>query len=167
MIAPVSPTICEWAARASRVRRGGFTLLETLVALAILGLGVTSMLQLMGTSSRNAARASATTTAVFAAEELMEELSTLGESELRQRSGEAGDWAARARASESRRLRLSRERGAGAVAYTYAVRVAPVRSEVGLYRVDVAVAWPDPGRGRVELTTLHRFARETADELQP
>lgn len=52
--------------------RGGFTLLETMVALIILGLVVAASLQLYGSALRSAYRASAWATATAYAEEGME-----------------------------------------------------------------------------------------------
>lgn len=140
----------------------GFTLLETLVAMAILGLAITSVLQLMGASSRTAARTQAMTEAVFAAEQLMEEMATLDETRLRAASGETGDFAQREqrRAGGSRQRRASADLWGRGRRYSYALRVTPEPVEPGLYRVDVEVEWPNPSRGRVALTTLRRFGEE-------
>jgi general secretion pathway protein I len=145
------------------VRRGsrGFTLLEVLVALAILSVGIASVLRLMASSARAATRAQGMTQALFVAEELMEELSTLNESELQARSGESGDVA-----DHERRLMARRERGPSALErptepgrYAYAVQVAPDPNEPGLYRVNLDVTDPQAGGTRIELTTLRRFAQ--------
>jgi type II secretion system protein I len=145
----------------------GFTLLEVLLALAIMGLGITSILRLMGTSTRAATRTQAMTQALFVAEELMEELSTLNESELRARGGESGDYA-----DLERRALQRRERGPSALEtppepgrYTYAVQVAPDPNEPGVYRVDLNVTWPEANGTGIELTTLRRFAQLTAREV--
>ncbi len=142
-------------------RSRGFTLLEVLVALAIMGLGIASVLRLMGTSARAATRTQAMTQALFVAEELMEELSTVNESELRARGGESGDYA-----DHERRAMQRREHGPSALEtrpppgrYTYAVEVTPDPNEPGLYRVNLDVTWPEASGTRIELTTLRRFAQ--------
>jgi type II secretion system protein I len=139
----------------------GFTLLEVLVALAILSVGIASVLRLMGSSARAATRTQAMTRALFVAEELMEELSTLNESQLQARSGESGDFA-----DHERRAMSRRERGPSALEalpepgrYAYAVQVAQDPNEPGLYRVNLDVTWPESGGTRIELTTLRRFAQ--------
>jgi general secretion pathway protein I len=148
-------------------RAGGFTLLEVLVALAILGLGISSVLRLMGTSARAATRTQAMTQALFVAEELMEELSTLNESELRARGGESGDYA-----EHERRAMQHRENGASVLEmplapgrYSYAVEVAEDPNEPGLYRVNLDVNWPEANGTQVEFTTLRRFAHMEATEV--
>jgi type II secretion system protein I len=147
----------------------GFTLLEVLVAVAILGLGVTSVLELIGASARAAARTRAMTGALFVAEELMEEMASLSESELRARGREAGDYAERAaRLAGRSRLLGVRSPAEEGPRYAYDLEVTPDGVDPGLYRLDVSVAWPDPGGGRVELTTLRRFASpELAAERMP
>ncbi len=139
--------------------RRAFTLLEVLVALAILGLGITSALTLMGTSSRAAVRARDVTEATFVAEEVMEELCTLNESELRAKARETGDWADLERRAQQRREGHSSalERPPEPDRYAYAVQVVADRNEPGLYRVDVEVTWPGSGETGLQLTTLRRF----------
>jgi type II secretion system protein I len=149
------------AARIGRrwASRHGFTLLEVLVALAILGVSIASVLRLMGVSARAATRTEAVTRALFVAEELMEELSTLNEAELRARSGVTGDYA-----DLERRLIQRRERGVSSQEaipptgrYTYAVAVAADPNEPGLYRVQLDVSWPEARGASIELSTLRRF----------
>lgn len=141
----------------------GFTLLETLVALAILGLGVTAVLELIGASSRAAARTQATTEAVFVAQDIMEELETLNEADLRDRRGEAGLYAdLERRRTRMRAPRLALAESPVATRYTYALNVDPEPVQPGLYRVDVEVRWP--GGGRLELTTLRRFRPPEANQ---
>ncbi|MFN2433039.1 MAG: prepilin-type N-terminal cleavage/methylation domain-containing protein [Gemmatimonadota bacterium] len=153
-----------------RPRAGGFTLLEVLVALAILGLGVTSVLQLLGASARNAARSQATTRALFTAEALMEQLAALDETQLRSRDRESGDleeatrrgrWAGWARGSR-RAAPLS-----DGSAYGYALRVTREPDQPSLYRVDLQLAWDGPATGRVDLTTLRRFPSAEIPDRNP
>lgn len=134
--------------------RRGFTLLEVLVALAILGLAVASVLELLGTSARNAARAQSTTRGLLVAEGLMEELLTLTEDELRDRDRQSGERIV-PDSREGAGLRTSgRERP---VTYRWDVRVTGDRSESSMYRVELAVRWEEPASGVVELATLRRF----------
>jgi type II secretion system protein I len=143
-------------------RRGlprGFTLLEVLVALAILGVSIASVLRLIGVSARAATRTEAMTRALFVAEELMEELSTLNESELRARGGVTADYA-----EHERRMIQRREGGTSTLEspptpgrYSYAVAVMADPNEPGLYRVHLDVIWPEARGTRVELSTMRRF----------
>jgi type II secretion system protein I len=149
-------------------RRSGFTLLEVLVALAILGIAIASVLQLMGGSARAAERTRTTTEAVFAAVDLMEEMYALSESALRTRAGESGDYA-----EHERRLGRMREGGGMAVArgpeprpFTYALNVVADHQQAGAYRVTVRVAWPGARGTAVELATLRRFPEPEEESLQ-
>jgi prepilin-type N-terminal cleavage/methylation domain-containing protein len=150
-------------------RRRGFTLLETLVAVAILGLGITSILQLVGASARAASRVQVTTGALFAAEELMEESLSLDKTRLLALSGERGRYAARLeRLASSGSGSHSGIRGQDPAAippdaYAYALRVTPERSEPEVYQITVKVSWEQPTPGEFELTTLRRFARLDAE----
>lgn len=141
------------------------------MAVAILGLGITSVLQLMGTAARNAARAQATTTAAFVAEELMEELLALDEAGLLDRQRESGTYAEREHGRAPARVRAAssgRDGGGAQPAprLLYAVSVAREPRDAGLYRVDLEVTWRDPAPGRLALTTYRQFAIEDLD-LEP
>jgi prepilin-type N-terminal cleavage/methylation domain-containing protein len=147
----------------------GFTLLETLVAIAILGMGIASVMQVIGASARAADRTQAVTRGVFVAEELMEELTTLNESALRDRARETGDYAEHEARAEQRREGRPPDAGraGGATRYRYAISVTPERAEAGLYRVDVEVTWPEARSGSVQLSTLRRFPTQDTRERLP
>ena len=150
-----------------RNSRRGFTLLETLVALAIVGLAVAAVLQVLGASARSAERARTTTEALFVAEDLMEEMVSLDESELRARAGDSGELSERRTPLARLRPGVSHLSGpAPQTRYSYAVNVTPERDDPGVYRVDVEVGWREPRPGRLELTTLRRFAQEQAVQEQ-
>lgn len=142
----------------------GFTLLETLVAIAILGVGITSVLQLMGASARTAVRTQTMTEAVFVAQELMEEMLTLDESGLRARGQESGDYAEHERRIAKRGLSFDVPAGRSP-RYEYTLRTTPDRGEAGLYHLEVEVAWPEPGGGRISVATLRRFVPDETEEL--
>ena len=152
--------------RESRDDRGraGFTLLETLVAVAILGLGIASVLGLFGLSSRNAARARAATEVVFTAETLMEEAVAMDEQSLRDLDREEG------RCSQWPRRHRGRG-GAGAIVRpgepdcSYAFRVAAEPAEEGVYRVELRVTGASPQAAAVELATFRRFPLDPREEM--
>ncbi|MBA2563949.1 MAG: prepilin-type N-terminal cleavage/methylation domain-containing protein [Gemmatimonadetes bacterium] len=141
----------------------GFTLLETLVAVAILGLGITSVLQLIGAAAANGSRAQVTTEALFAAEDLMEDLASLDESELRKRDRHQGSYDETLRTGPRAGL-VRREAQGGYPAFAYLLNVTGEHAEPGLYRVDVQVSWTNPRPGSIELTTLRRFAPAEAED---
>ena len=72
-------------------RLGGFSLLEVLVALSILALSYGMILQLLGSSSRNATRASDYRQAIMVAESQLTLAATARDPALLPRSGEVDD----------------------------------------------------------------------------
>jgi prepilin-type N-terminal cleavage/methylation domain-containing protein len=144
--------------------RAGFTLLETLVAVAILGLGIASVLGLFGLSSRNAARARAATEVVFTAEALLEEAVAMDEPSLRDLDRAEG------RCSQWPRRHAGRG-GAGTLVRpgdpdcSYAFRVAAEPAEEGVYRVELRVTGASPQAAAVELATFRRFPLDLREEM--
>jgi general secretion pathway protein I len=72
-------------------RHGGFSLLEVLVALSILALSYGMILQLLGSSSRNASRASAYRQALMVAESQLNLAATVRDPTMLPRAGEVAD----------------------------------------------------------------------------
>lgn len=72
-------------------RHAGFSLLEVLVALSILALSYGMILQLLGSSSRNASRASDYRQALMVAESQLNFAATVQDPAMLPRSGEVGD----------------------------------------------------------------------------
>src|SRR5689334_2772285 len=73
-----------WGSEMSRSGAGedGFTLIEVVISLLIIGIGVIAALGLLGTATRNAQRAKASQVAVDFAEQEMEALRSLSDEEL-------------------------------------------------------------------------------------
>lgn len=147
--------------RTDGTRPAGFTLLETLVALVILALGVTGVLQLLGGSARSAVRVRTATEATFVAEAMMEEIIALDEETLLSRSRGAGRFAGLTLSTSGSGRRRSWPGAADSEGadsdYAYALSVTPDRVQPGLYRVDLEVTWERPAPGRLELTTLRHY----------
>jgi type II secretion system protein I len=118
----------------------GFTLLESVVALSIVGVVAIAVLASLGAEMRAAARAREALPAAALAESRLEALRLLPSEALRS-------------------LPDSVEQGRFPVPledYSWSTAVAPVLAEPGLYGVEVLVEWPGGGyllRGR-----LHRPA---------
>lgn len=72
-------------------RHGGFSLLEVLVALSILALSYGMILQLLGSSSRNASRASEYRQALMVAESQLNLAATVSDPAMLPRAGEVAD----------------------------------------------------------------------------
>jgi general secretion pathway protein I len=72
-------------------RLGGFSLLEVLVALSILALSYGMILQLLGSSSRNAARASDYRQAIMLAESQLNLAATVRDPAILPRTGQVDD----------------------------------------------------------------------------
>ena len=72
-------------------RHAGFSLLEVLVALSILALSYGMILQLLGSSSRNALRASDYRQAIMVAESQLNLAATVRDPAMLPRSGEVGE----------------------------------------------------------------------------
>jgi len=75
----------------SATRQGGFSLLEVLVALSILALSYGMILQLLGSSSRNASRASDYRQALMVAESQLNLAATVRDPSVLPRSGKVAD----------------------------------------------------------------------------
>ena len=112
----------------------GFTLLETMVALAILGLTVVALLQLISGASGTTARDRATTTGLALAEQRLEALLTIGADEALRADGEESAFAPPFERYRSR------------------VRVARVPGR-DLVEVRVEVRWDGVDAGAVVLAT--------------
>ena len=116
----------------------GYSLLEVLVAFAILALSVTTILSLFATGLRNTTVSGDYARAVSLAESRLADYQGMDAMQLdvRTRSGEEGDlvWQARVTPYDERPLN---------------------RHGTRLYQVDVTVSWAEGGRARtVSLSTL-------------
>ena len=152
--------------RIRTTRRNGFTLLETLVAVAILGLGTASILGLFGLSSRNAARARAATDVVFTAETILEEAIAMDEESFRdldREEGRCSQWPRRRRGGGA----PGAISGTGGDDCAYAFRVRSEPGEEGVYRVELRVSSRTTPPGAIELATFRRFPLEPRGEMAP
>ena len=122
--------------------RRGFSLLETLVALAILGSAVVVVLQTFSSAAGAARRSEAYTRGLALAEVQMEDLLSVGRQRLL-----ALDGAVRTFPTPDDR-------------YFYAVSVVPVPGR-SLLSVHLRVTWEDAGGGRLDLVTRTRGTAET------
>ena len=111
-------------------RHAGFSLLEVLVALSILALSYGMILQLLGSSSRNALRASDYRQAIMVAESQLNLAATVRDPAMLPRSGEVGEKFA---------WRLDIARAADVAMSSAASMYAPVR-------LTVEVSWQEDAR---------------------
>lgn len=124
-----------------RTDRPGFTLLEAMIAVTIVGLAAVAVLSSFGTTLRTATRAQRGLEAEALAGQRLAQVTLLERDELLHLPDS-----------------LSRGRFAAPFAdYTFTTSATEVRGEAGLFDVSVAVAWPD---GRYEIPTrLYRPPR--------
>ena len=126
--------------------RSGFTILETMVALAILGLVVVALLQLVAGASAMTAKDHAYTEAMALAEQRMETLLTRGAEAALRADGEEETFGP---PFEAFRARIDAER-------------IPGRE---LVEIGVMVSWDHAGGGRIDLATQRRVV--TPPEAAP
>ena len=121
-------------------RHAGFSLLEVLVALSILALSYGMILQLLGSSSRNALRASDYRQAIMVAESQLNLAATVRDPAMLPRSGEVGEKFA---------WRLDIAPAADVAMSSAASMYAPVR-------LTVEVSWQEDARAptSVALSTI-------------
>lgn len=142
--------------------RDGFTLLEVLVAVAILGLGIASVLGLFGLSSRNAARARAATELVFTAEAILEEAVAMDETSLRdldREEGRCSEWPRRARGRATGPMAAQDD----GCRYEFRVRAQP--GEETVYEVELHVTGGASPAPAIELATFRRFPLDPREEM--
>lgn len=135
--------------RLEQRRRAGFTLIEVLIAVAVLGTALVVLLHCQLVSIRLADRAAQLTRATLLAEAMMAERLAQGYPEAGTEQGADED---------------------GAVPMSWTVQVAPAELDVPggeLRSVQVEVAWQD-GRGtrRVTLNTLVARRERSEDEAR-
>ncbi len=125
-------------------RAGGFTLVEVAIALAIVGVGVTTVLQLFSGGLRMEGAASTRTKAVLYARAVFDD--TLAHTEIlpmadQGRFADGYRW--------ERRVRLAPE-------YTDKTKDLDVQSELAMYEIEVTVLWPrdEVREGTYTLRTL-------------
>ena len=114
-----------------RSRTPGFTLIEVAIAMAIVGVGVVTVLEIFNAALRTEHGAGVRTRAVIRARALLEETMTDPEPKPLQDSGDFGDgyrW--------ERKVREARELTEGNG------RELDVKSEITLYEIEVSVLWP-------------------------
>lgn len=126
-------------------RARGFTLIEVAIAMAIVGIGVVTSLEIFNAALRTEHGAGIRTRAVIRARSLMEQTMVEAEPVPRKESGDFGDgyrW--------ERQVREARELLDGNA------REMDVKSDLTLYEIEVSVLWPQsPDReGVYTLRTL-------------
>jgi general secretion pathway protein I len=117
--------------RRLRSRERGFTLIEVAIAMAIVGVGVVTVLEIFNAALRTEHGAGVRTRAVMRARALLEQTMTEPEPKPLQDSGDFGDgyrWERKVR--EARELTESTG------------RELDVKSDITLYEIEVSVLWP-------------------------
>jgi general secretion pathway protein I len=114
--------------------RGGFTLLEVAIALAILGIGVVTVLELFSAALRMEASAGVRARAVVYARALLDQTVAVPEIQAGVASGQYDDgyrW--------ERRIREAPE-------FTdQGERTFDVESDLSMFEIEVSVLWPESG----------------------
>ena len=123
----------RWMRARRRVdgRRRGFTLIEVAIAMAIVGIGVVTVLQIFNAALRTERGAGIRARAVMRARGLLEQTMAMSELAPGQDKGDFGDgyhWERSVR--EARELTDSNQ------------RQMDVKSEITLYEIEVSVLWP-------------------------
>ena len=124
------PTVGPWARACVR----GFTLIEVAIAMAIVGIGVVTVLEIFNAALRTEHGAGVRSRAVMRARDLLERTMTLPEPMPMQESGDFGDgyrW--------ERKVREATELTEGNN------RELDVKSDVTLFEIEVSVLWPQRG----------------------
>lgn len=119
--------------RRRRARAGarGFTLIEVAIAMAIVGVGVVTVLEIFNAALRTERGAGIRTRAVVRARDILERTMTMPEPQPMQDSGDFGDgyrW--------ERRVREARE-----FADTSSQQL-DVKDDITMYEIEVSVTWP-------------------------
>lgn len=120
-------------ARRCRLRAGrrGFTLIEVAIAMAIVGVGVVTVLEIFNAALRTERGAGMRTRAAVRARDILERTVTMPEPMPLQDSGDFGDgyrW--------ERRVREARE-------FTdTSGRQLDVKDDITMYEIEVSVTWP-------------------------
>ena len=117
--------------RRLRSRDGGFTLIEVAIAMAIVGVGVVTVLEIFTAALRTEHAAGVRARAVMRARALVEQTMTAPEPAPLQDSGDFGDgyrW--------ERKVREARDLTEGNN------RELDVKSEITLYEIEISVLWP-------------------------
>jgi prepilin-type N-terminal cleavage/methylation domain-containing protein len=118
--------------RRTRGRTRGFTLIEVAIAMAIVGVGVVSVLEIFNAALRTEYGAGIRARVVIRARDLLERTMTLPDPVPFQDSGDYGDgykWERRVR--EARDLAGGEDR-----------RDLDVKSDITLFEIEVSVTWP-------------------------
>ena len=119
------------ARRRAGGRRRGFTLIEVAIAMAIVGIGVVTVLQIFNAALRTERGAGIRARAVMRARGLLEQTMAVSELTPGQDKGDFGDgyhWERSVR--EARELTDTNQ------------RQMDVKSDVTLYEIEVSVLWP-------------------------
>ena len=121
------------AFRRRRARDGarGFTLIEVAIAMAIVGIGVVTVLQIFNAALRTERGAGIRTRAAVRARDILERTMTMPEPQPMQDSGDFGDgyrW--------ERRVREAPEFGSDGS------RQLDVKEDITIYEIEVSVTWP-------------------------
>jgi len=120
--------------RRLRSRARGFTLIEVAIAMAIVGIGVVTVLEIFNAALRTEHGAGVRARAVMRARELLEKTMTAPEPAPLQDSGDFGDgyrW--------ERKVREARDLTEGNS------RDLDVKDEITLYEIEISVLWPQGG----------------------
>jgi general secretion pathway protein I len=120
------------ASRRARGRARGFTLIEVAIAMAIVGVGVVSVLEIFNAALRTEHGAGIRARVVMRARDLLERTMTLPDPVPFQDHGDYGDgykW--------ERRVREARD-----LAPDDNSRELDVKSDITLFEIEVSVTWP-------------------------
>jgi prepilin-type N-terminal cleavage/methylation domain-containing protein len=116
------------------MRSHGFTLIEVAIAMAIVGVGVVTVLEIFNAALRTERGAGIRARAVVRARDLLERTMTVPEPLPVQDGGDFGDgyrW--------ERKVREARELTEGNT------RDLDVKNEITLYEIEISVLWPQAG----------------------
>jgi prepilin-type N-terminal cleavage/methylation domain-containing protein len=116
------------------MRSHGFTLIEVAIAMAIVGVGVVTVLEIFNAALRTERSAGIRARAVVRARDLLERTMTVPEPLPVQDGGDFGDgyrW--------ERKVREARELTEGNT------RDLDVKNEITLYEIEISVLWPQAG----------------------